>query len=62
MMQHAFWGDLDPLNITGDASWWRALNRSWTPLGCVNDFISIVFENSLTRGTFLIIVELTNIS
>ena len=46
MMQHAFWGDLDPRNITGDDSRWRVLNRSWTPLGCGYDFISIVFETS----------------
>ena len=39
-------GDLDPQNITGDASRWRVLNRSWAPLGCGYDFISIVFETS----------------
>ena len=39
-------GDLDPRNITGDASRWRALNQSWMPLGCGHDFISIVFETS----------------
>lgn len=46
MMQHAFWGDLAPRNITGDASRWRVLNQSWMPLGCGHDFISIVFETS----------------
>ena len=46
MMQHAFWGDLDPLNITGDASRWMVWNQSWTPLACGYDFISIVFETS----------------
>ena len=35
-------GDLDPRNITGDASRWRVLNQSWMPLGCGHDFISIV--------------------
>lgn len=39
-------GDLDPRNITGDASRWRVLNQSWMPLGCGYDFISIVFETS----------------
>ena len=39
-------GDLEPRNITGDASRWRALNQSWMPLGCGHDFISIVFETS----------------
>ena len=46
MMQDAFLGDIDPRNITGDVSRWRALNRSWMPLGCRHDFISIVFETS----------------
>ena len=52
MMQHAFWGDLDPRNITGDASRWRVLNQSWMPLGCGHDFISIVFEKPLDNGNF----------
>ena len=46
MMQDAFWWNLEPRNITGDASRWRALNQSWMPLGCGHDFISIVFETS----------------
>ena len=63
MMQHAFWGDLDPRNITGDASRWRVLKQSWTLLACGNDFVSIVFQKKrLTTETFLIIVELTNVS
>ena len=50
------------LNTTGDASPWKALNQSWMPLGCGYDFVSIVLKNLLTTETFLIIVELTNIS
>lgn len=50
------------LNITGDASRWRVLKQSWMPLGCGNDFVSIVLKTLLTLGTFLIIVKLTNIS
>ena len=50
------------LNPTGDASRWRMLKQSWTPLACGNDFVSIVFKNLLTMETFLIIAELTNIS
>ena len=50
------------LNPTGDASRWRVLKQSWMSLGCGNDFVSIVLKNLLTTGTFLIIVELTNIS
>lgn len=50
------------LNPTGDASRWRVLKQSWMPLGCGNDFVSIVLKNLLTMGIFLITVELTNMS
>ena len=50
------------LNITGEISLWKALKQSWTLLVCGNDFVSIVLKALLTMGTFLIIVELTNIS
>ena len=50
------------LNTTGEISLWKALKQSWMPLACGNDFVSIVLKTLLTMGTFLIIVELTNIS
>ena len=50
------------LNPTGDASRWRVLKQSWMPLGCGNDFDSIVLKNLLTMGIFLITVELPNMS
>ena len=34
------------LNPTGDASLWKALKQSWTPLVCGNDFVSIVLKTS----------------
>ena len=50
------------LNITGEISLWKALKQLWTLLVCGNDFVSIVLKKLLTTETFLIIVELTNIS
>ena len=51
------------LNTTGKISLWKALKQSWMPLGCGNDQVSVVFQKKLlTTETFLIIVELTNVS
>ena len=56
---HRFYQDI----LTEEISLWKALKQSWMPPDCGYGQVSVVFQkNLLTTETFLIIVELTNIS
>ena len=62
-VQHEKERNLCMLNTTGEISLWKALKQSWMLLAYGNDQVSVVFQKKLlTTETFLIIVELTNIS